>query len=209
MWKALGKGALWLGALVLVVVGVLRLFFLDLVEVGHDGMAPTMIAGETVLMWRGVDEPEMGDLLVCHHPTATGQMVIGRVVGKAGMTLRDVRGALEISGSVPDRDVLEMERFFDQTTNQEGDYRRSLVKLGNTDHFVYERERFVFRLRETRVEPNRVFLMADNRAAVQLDSRTFGTVPVSSCLGTLFMRFRPAQTRSADLGNGWFDFLDP
>jgi signal peptidase I len=209
MWKALGKGALWLGALCLVVVGVLRLFFLDVVEVGHDGMAPTMIAGESVLMWRGVDEPEMGDILVCHHPTATGQMVLGRVVGKGGMTLRDVRGQLEIAGDVPDRDVLEEERFFDQTTNREDSYRRAIVKLGNTDHYVFERDRFTFRLRETRVDPDRVFLMGDNRAAAQLDSRTFGAVPVQSCLGRLFMRFRNAPTRSAELGHGWFDFLDP
>ncbi|MCA9611490.1 MAG: signal peptidase I [Sandaracinus sp.] len=209
MWKAVGKGALWFGALLLVVVGVLRLFFLDVVEVGHDGMAPTMIAGESVLMWRGVDEPDMGDVLVCHHPTATGQMVLGRVVGKPGMTLRDVRGALEIAGSVPDRDVLEEERFFDQTTNREDSYRRSLVKLGNTDHYIFERHGFTFRLRETRVDPNRVYLMGDNRAASQLDSRAFGAVPVSNCLGTLFMRFRPATTRSAELDHGWFGFLDP
>ncbi len=209
MLKAIAKAALWFGAVILLVAGVFRLFFVDIVEVGHDGMAPTLVAGERVIMWRGVDDPNMGDILVCQHPTAAGQMVLGRVVGKAGMTLRDARGQLEVAGVVPERDVQEQERFFDQTTNREDSYRRSLVKLGNTDHYVFERERFTFRLRETQVPPGRVYLLGDNRAAAQLDSRTFGAVAASTCVGRLVMRLQPAPTRSGELGHGWLDLLDP
>ncbi|MBX3248831.1 MAG: signal peptidase I [Myxococcales bacterium] len=208
-WRIAFKATLWIGGILLVIAGVFRLFFVDVVEVGHDGMAPTMIAGERVLMWRGVSDPEMGQILVCRHPVNQGQMVMGRVVGKAGMTLKEVRGQLEVSGTRPDRDIQGEVRFYDHTINREASYARVLEKLGNTSHWAFERERYTLRMRDTTVEPGRVFLMADNRAAAELDSRSFGTVPLDHCLGRLFMRFSPAETRSADLGHGWLDFLDP
>jgi signal peptidase I len=53
------------------IAGVLRAFFVTPVMISDDGMAPTLLAGETVLMWNSKGAtPEFGDLLVCRHPAA-------------------------------------------------------------------------------------------------------------------------------------------
>lgn len=201
------KTAAWVGGIALVIAGVLRLFFMDLVVVGHNGMAPTMIAGEEVLMWRGTDA-EMGDIVLCRHDTAPGGMVMGRVIARGGMTLADERGALVVSGTQPSRDWQGEKDFFDVDTNSTVHVKYGVEELGNTDHQFFEAERYTFRMRETRVPAGHLFLMGDFRSRPDHDSRTHGTVLEANCLGDLFMRWSPVDDRGADLGHGWLDFLD-
>lgn len=200
------KTAAWLGGITLVVAGVLRLFFLDLVVVGHNGMAPTLIAGEEVLMWRGTDA-EMGDVVICNHDTAPGGMVMGRVVARGGMSLKDERGALWIAGTEPTRDWQGETDFYDVDTNATIHVRHGTEELGNTDHLFFEAERYNFRMRETEVPAGHVFLMGDFRSRPDHDSRTFGTVPASNCIGSLFMRWKPVDDRGANLDHGWLDII--
>ncbi len=206
-WRFSFKVALWVGGIGLVVAGVLRLFFVDVVVMGHNGMAPTILSGEEVLMWRGAAEAEMGDIVICHHPTDAGRMVTGRVIAKGGMSVTVERGNLSVSGTSPSYDVGETVTFFDLDTNRNHQMQIELETLGNTDHQVFDEVGFTFRLRETTVRPNSVYLMGDNRASRKHDSRSLGDVSLSRCLGTVFMRLKPVDDRGADLGHSWLDML--
>lgn len=206
------KAALWIGGILLVIGGILRIWFMDVVVVGHNGMSPTVVAGDHVLMWRGASDAEMGDIVVCRHPSDPNQMVMGRVVGTGGMTIRDVRGQLEINGTRPDYDM-EGGRTYSfvnsDNDNRTERYTRAIEKLGNTEHHIWTREDFTFRLRESRVGPARYYLLGDNRSDPGHDSRSFGDVPKANCIGTLFMRWKPSESGAGDIvDNGWLDILD-
>lgn len=203
------KVALWVAAIGLIVFGVLRVFFMDIVVMGHDGMAPTLLAGEEVLMWRGADDAETGDILVCHHPTDNGQMVMGRVIGKSGMNIHADRGQLSVSGTRPQRNILNEEiRFFDNDLNRNVNLVLSEDTFGNTTHMAFWPEG-QFRLRDSVVGANHYYLLGDNRSQHANDSRTFGHVAMSRCIGRLFMRLKPVDNdRGATVDRGWFDLLD-
>lgn len=205
-WKGLFKIALWVGGVLLVIGGVLRIFFVTPISAGHDAMAPTFLAGEKVLLWRGADI-DMGDIAVCEHPSSPGSMVLGRVMGKGGMTLLTERGILIVEGSRVQMDWEETTDFFDSDANRQLSVRRGIETVGNTEHQIFVREGTDFRLRETVVPNGKVFLLGDNRGTRNHDSRSFGAVSEASCIGTVFMRWNPVD-RGEALSHGWLDFLD-
>ena len=206
-WKGLFKIALWVGGVLLVIGGVLRIFFVTPISVGYDSMAPTFLAGEKVLLWRdgGI---EMADIVVCENPTSPGTMVFGRVMGKGGMTLAtDERDQFSVAGTRVDVDWQGTTEFFDADANRQVTVRRGIETVGNTEHEIFVRETSEFRLRETEVPAGKLFLLGDNRSSRNHDSRTFGAVDEASCIGTVFMRWNPVD-RGEDLSHGWLDFLD-
>ena len=108
-----------------------------------------------------------------------------------------------------DRDVIGTTTFYDSDEDSETEYRMIVETLGNTDHQTfYKQDGFEFRLEEEQVPRGHLFLMSDNRSAVGFDSRYFGAVEPRHCLGTLFMRWTPADDGGADLGHGFMDILD-
>ncbi|MEM9072725.1 MAG: signal peptidase I [Myxococcota bacterium] len=207
-WKLILKVALWVGGIALVAFGVLRLFFMDLVVMGHDGMAPTLIAGDEVFMWRGADDAEMGDIVVCNHPTNAGQMVMGRVLGKSNMAVRTNRGNLEVSGTRAERDIIESLTFHSLDINRGIRVTLSQDSLGNFSHWAFWPEN-PLRIRETQIPANSYYLLGDNRTSHANDSRTFGTIQAAQCVGTLFMRMKPAENaRGVTVDRGWLQILD-
>ncbi|MBO6936916.1 MAG: signal peptidase I [Deltaproteobacteria bacterium] len=206
-WKGLLKIGLWVAGVLLVIGGVLRIFFVTPIATGYDSMAPTFLAGEKVLLWRG-STIEMGDIVVCENPSSPGTMVFGRVMGKAGMTLgTDDRGQFTIERTQVDVDWGGTMEFYDNDANSQVTVRQGIETVGNTEHPIFVREQTEFRLRETRVENGKLFLLGDNRGSRNHDSRSFGAVDEASCIGTVFMRWNPVD-RGADLSHGWLDFLD-
>lgn len=206
-YKGLFKIALWVGGVLLVIGGALRIFFVTPINAGHDSMAPTFLAGEKVLLWRDATI-EMGDIVVCENPETPGAMVLGRVMGRGGMTLEtDERDDFSIEGTRVDVDWQGAIEFFDADANRELSLRRGIETVGNTEHTIFVREGTEFRLRRTEVPAGKIFLLSDNRSSVGHDSRTFGPVDESTCLGTVFMRWNPVD-RGAELSHGWLDFLD-
>ena len=202
--KFLFKTALAAGVVCGIVGGVFRLFFVTPVLVTHNGMAPTLLAGEQAYMWRG-GEPELGSIVVCANQT-TGESVIGRVIGTAGNRIDTDREQLTVDGRAPSKDIHESLQFFNSDTNRQEPVRRATVEFGNTDHDIFIRDNHTFRVGPTQVPAGMLFLMSDNRGDETHDSRAFGPVQASSCLGTLFMRGRPVDV-GANLGHGWLDFL--
>ncbi len=201
------KFLLVIAVLLAIVVGILRAFFVREVIVAHDGMAPTMLAGETVLMWNGTgSDLEMGDIALCRNPANLNETVFGRVIGRTGMAIQTMRGQLQVANSIVDIDITGHERF----TNINGEtdeYRFATEKLGNTDYNTMQPKDRALEIRPFTVSRG-VYLLGDNRNQTTSDSREYGPVDPNTCIGTLFMRLKPAEGRDF-FDHGWLDILDP
>lgn len=202
--KFLLKTAFGVAVVCGIVGGVFRLFFVTPVLVTHNGMAPTLLAGEQAYMWKG-GEPELGSSVVCADAN-TGEAVIGRVIGTGGLEVNTEREQLTVNGRTPEMDIHESLQFFNSDTNRQEPVQRATVSFGNTEHDIFMRENHTFRLNRVQVPAGMLYLLGDNRGDETHDSRAFGPVQASSCLGTLFMRGRPIDV-GANLGHGWLDFL--
>ena len=199
----------WLVGILLVFVAVMRIFFVDVAVVGHNAMAPTMEAGDSVLIWRNGVPEDLGDIAVCNHPENPGELVMGRVVGKGGMRLEsDRHSRLSIAGSIPDIDWQGEHSFADTVREDTATYTKGLVEMGNVHHLIFHREGSVFRMQPVDVPPGKVFLMSDNRMHPGQDSRYFGPVDPAACQGTVFMRLAPAEDSPNDLDHAYLDIID-
>ena len=87
-----------MGAVVIVIALVLKAFLFDMADVGHNGMAPTMVRGERVLINKRA-KPKLGSIAVCQHPTEVG-WVVGRVAAVEGMTIDSYGDELRIDGEL-------------------------------------------------------------------------------------------------------------
>lgn len=204
--KFLLKAGAIAAAVVLVFGAIMRIFFVTPVNVGHNGMAPTMLAGEQVLMWKG-SEGELGDIVVCAHPS-TSEVVIGRIIATGGMEVSSDRGQLDVSGTVPDIDLMDEVSFYNTDAGRNEPMTLGIERLGNTEHQIFMRERAEFRVVDTTVPTGRIYILGDNRGDNTHDSRAFGPVDPTTCIGTLFMRWKAVDDGAADLGHGWLDILD-
>jgi signal peptidase I len=196
----------WVVAIAAVALGVMKLFFVDLVSVADGAMAPTIFAGDLVALWRGAT-PELGDVVLCAHPRAPDRMVLGRVVGLPGTLVASQRGELTIEGRAPDRDVRDMVTLVEHGTGRRVRARLTVEKLGNDTYGTLMEERTAFELRPTRVQDDALFLLNDFRSWPMEDSRAYGPVRRESCRGVVFMRLRPGARASETLPQGWLDFL--
>lgn len=193
MTKASLKFLLGVLAVVGAIAGVLRAFFVTPVMISDDGNAPTILAGETVLMWRSAGVAEFGDLLVCRHPTQAGY-VVGRFIARPGATISADRGFMKIDGRSPDRDI---ERTISFTMNGETQAHSVIVgteSRAGEEHPFMQDSRVGFRARNIIVRDG-IFLMGDNRLPHGFDSRTFGPVNPANCVGHVFMRWTTSPHR--------------
>lgn len=197
-----------LAAFVAFVGCVLKVFFVDVIVMPHNGMAPTLVYGEYLLVWRGAS-PDLGDIMVCPHPRKPEATVIGRAVGFAGHTISlDGRGQLMVdddSASIAGGGPI---RFYDLTREKVFN-----MQLGTIDYhrkhqheFFIDREGVPFELPTLKIETG-MFLLGDNRAAIYDDSRDFGTVETHGCQGEIFMRLAPGPDRNDDVHHGYAEFV--
>jgi signal peptidase I len=204
--RGLLKLALWLGALALVIGAVFKIFFVDILYVGHNGMAPTLVRGERVLVWRGA-EPKFGRVMLCKLPTS-GEHVVGRVVGTAGRDVGSSRGRLTIGDTTPPVDWQGKVEFFDEDTGRTEPYHLGMEDISVLAHPILEKEIGSFRIRARSVAEGRVYLLGDNRSHIGQDSRSFGDVPVESCLGSIFMRLTPTEQSREKFDHRYVQFVD-
>jgi signal peptidase I len=195
----------WVLTILAVILVVLRLAFVDIITVGHNGMAPTIIAGDQVALWRGA-KVEIGDIVLCAHPGDPGRYVLSRVIARAGQHVGSERGQLQIDDRTVMRKVREPVRFFDVITNRTDRYLQAWEELGNNEHMVFLKERTAFALRETPVRRG-LFTLGDNRSYRGEDSRTYGEVDPMTCKGVVFMRLVPAEVQGDPLDHGWLDLI--
>jgi signal peptidase I len=175
------------------------------VHISDDGMAPTLLAGETVLMWNTTETPEFGDVLVCRHPTAAGY-VVGRFIARPGMTISADRGSMEIDGHAPDRNQERTLPFTMHGTDRPVSVMLGTEAIGGIEHRYIQDSRVGYRARDIRVGDG-LFLMGDNRLPHTFDSRTYGPVNPATCVGHVFLRWKTAENR-IDFDNGFLDVID-
>lgn len=208
--KDFAKGVFkFLGVLVLLAAiagGVLYGFFVKVLEVGHNGMAPTMTLGDQVLVWK-TQELGLGEVALCGHPQQPGVYVLGRVVGRAGQIVGIERGALTINGESPEVDTRGVVAFEDAELGRTVRMRHAYERILTHDHPLFWREGSEPRMRRAHTVQGGLFLMNDNRTHRGEDSRTFGEVANESCVGRVFLRLTAAET-PAEIGNAALDIIE-
>lgn len=193
--------------ILLIAAAVANALFVKRFLVRDNGMAPTMVHGDEVLVWTrfGVDS---GDILACKHPGRHGDYVFGRVLAHPGQTINtDHNGTLYIDGERTNVDPRGTLEFYDvmrkkQFTMQWGDvaYSPRLTR----PYFIENGRKFS--LREYRVDRG-LYLLGDNRSDAQHDSRTFGEVDPETCYGQVFLRWKPAPPTGDDIHHGILDWI--
>lgn len=204
------RGALkvlaWVAIPAALVLVLLRVFYVDVVVMGHNGMAPTVLSGDEVLVWRGATANH-GDILLCRHPSEEGRFVIGRAIAMPGMSLSVDRGGLLINDASPTPSHVAEVDFVDPT--RDGVRRRltlGIEQLGNDRYFTFSDDARPLRIRPI-AELQGIYLLGDHRGYPGEDSRTFGAVDPSSCIGQVFLRFSPGDYDVEGVPHGWLDML--
>jgi signal peptidase I len=208
--KDFAKGVFkFVGVIVLlaaIAAGVLYGFFVKVLEVGHNGMAPTMVLGDQVLVWK-TQELGLGEVALCGHPQQPGVYVLGRVVGRRGQIVGMERGALTINGETPEVDTRGVVAFEDAELGRTLRMRYAYERILTHDHPIFWREDGEPRMRRPHTVRGGLFLMNDNRTHRGEDSRTYGEVAEESCVGRVFLRLTAAET-PAELGNAALDIIE-
>jgi signal peptidase I len=195
-------------AAALVIAAVLvRLVFLEEVMVRDNGMAPTLVYGDAVLIWRGA-HADMADVMVCEHPVHSGVLVIGRVVAFAGHTIHtDYNGMLYVDQNQTATQSSGRVRFYDVMRKKPYDMELSQIDyFGKHSHDFFIQSGEHFALRSYTVEHG-VYLLGDNRSESTYDSREFGEIDPRRCLGQVILRWKPAPVSGDDLGHHMLDII--
>jgi signal peptidase I len=204
--KSMVRVVLIILGLVGVVGGVLYAVKMGMVVVGHSGMAPSVMPGDRVILWK-TQSFELGDIALCPHPTAAGRFVMGRVVGRRGQTVEMGRGGqLEIEGETVDRDFSGTVRYTDPETGRTRPMSWGTESLLGVEYQFFIEEGREPRMLAAEVPNGRIFLMSDNRTHSGEDSRTFGPVEESTCTGRIWMRLTVSDVTPPELEHG-LDFL--
>lgn len=191
----------------LAIAGVLKLFFVDVIRVPHNGMAPTLVYGDLVLVWRNATV-DMGDVVLCEHPARPEASVLARAVAFAGHTVStDAYGYLMVDD---DRANIEWDgdmRFYDVTREKLFSMRAGHINyLRRHEHRFMVETDTTFNLGSYAVDHG-VYLLGDNRADPVDDSRDFGEVDPARCKGQVFLRVKPAPRQEDDVRNGYLDVI--
>ncbi|MBN8615142.1 MAG: signal peptidase I [Deltaproteobacteria bacterium] len=194
-------------ALILFLIGAfLRWQYVDVVTVNNDAMAPTFFGGDQILVWRQT-EFDHGDIVLCRHPRTPDNWVLGRVIGRPGMSVSMAREQLVINGQRVDRDFQGEFRFEDTQNHNVATFRYGREALGEVHLLFMERNDRNITMRPVTNSPSLV-LINDNRTWIGDDSRAFGPVPPEACTGVAFMRWAPGGRAPEVLGQGHLDILD-
>jgi signal peptidase I len=187
------------------VAGFLKWQYVDVVTVAHDGMAPTIVLGDRVLLWRNA-HIDRNDVVLCRHPRDANRWVMGRVILMPGEGMQVdrqqlIRGRYRITTDY--RGVIS----FAAMNNRAQGYRWGFEQVSDNDfHMFMERENSPPRMNPVRVS-NGLYLLGDNRAFGGEDSRSFGAVPPANCRGQVFMRLSAAERLPPEIKHKMLDLL--
>ncbi len=168
--------------LVLAVLGLIigRLFFVELVAVHGNTMAPNILDGDVLLVSRRT-ELELGAVVLIEHEDS---MVLRRIIGLPGERIGSRQGVLtraespvqtRVSGNFAYRDSEEDARPRRQQELEETlPDGRSHALLG--DHVGAARP-WLLEVPDVEVPPGHLFVLCDNRRTCPLDERS-GLVPM-------------------------------
>ena len=201
-----GLGCLsWIGAGIIVIALILKVALFDMAEVGHNGMAPTLLRGERVLINKRAT-PKVGSIAVCQHPTEEG-WVVGRVAATGGMSIESFGSELRVDGQ-----AVPFNRIGQTTFDNADNDRKSTViwgeeSFGANSHRIFMGETIQHLVRETEVPEGDLFLLGDFRGYRGQDSRAYGVVRASTCRGTIVFRVTPVDGLDAAIAHGYFQLI--
>ena len=178
-------------AVALVVALLLRAFVVGVYRVPTASMAPTLLAGDRLLVDKLAyrhHPPERGDVVVLTR--ADGELFVKRVVGLAGDTVRLAGGQLFVDGAEVEREPLG-----DVQLDDAGEEVRTASFFLEDELYAEHLGGRVWRVVQRRAAPVKaegpflvpagaVFVLGDNRDA-STDSRSpsFGPVPLNRLVG--------------------------
>lgn len=201
-----GLGCLsWLGAILIVIALLLKVLFFDMAEVGHNGMAPTLLRGERVLINKRAS-PGLGSIAVCQHPTELG-WVVARVAATEGMTIDSFGPELLIDGKPLDFDSRGSASFYNIDTDRTVQVTWGDEYMGTGTHLVFMGENPRHRVDKTEVPAGKLYLLGDYRGYMGQDSRAYGVVDASSCRGTIVFRVTPVEGLDDEISHGYFELI--
>ncbi len=197
-----GLGCLsWVGAIVIVIALVLKVAVFDMAEVGHNGMAPTLLRGERVLINKR-SKPSVGSIAVCRHPKEDG-WVVGRVAATGGMTVGSFGRELRIDGEP----VIFDEQGAGSFHNTDNDLTATVIwgeeHFGQRPHRVFLADHGRHLVDKTEVPAGKLFLLGDYRGYRGQDSRAYGVVDASTCRGTIVFRVTPVDGLDPSIEHGY------
>ncbi len=205
-WTRSGLGCLsWIGAAVIVVLLLLKVLVFDVATVGHNGMAPTMVRGERVLInKRG--KPAPGAIAVCRHPTEEG-WVVGRVAAVGGSMIESFGDVLRLDGQPLQFDERGSSKFY----NDDNGLTRLVIwgteRTGTNKYEIFLGESRQHLVRKTTVDPGKVYLLGDYRGYMGQDSRAYGQVDAASCRGNIVFRLTPVDGLPAEISHGYLELV--
>jgi signal peptidase I len=174
-------------------LGVARAFFVGVVQTDNYSMVPTLLAGDTFLVFTKA-KLALGDIAVCQDPTNSGQLVVGRVMAREGETLSIEDDIVQWNNWKVESVPVSPLEYLDRTSGEELKRRMttSLERFGGRTFSVAHVSRGRRRnLKNTPVQEG-LFLLGDNRNLAR-DSRDFGTVETQKCIGRAFFILDPAR----------------
>jgi signal peptidase I len=185
------KNLFWLTGILGAIGLLLYLFVFDTWVVPSDdallaaAIAPTLSPDDRILTRRG-STPKVGELARCFMPDGSGKYVIGRVFGTAGDTVVIENERASTNGKAP------ATRFSCGIVSVVHPISGDAVPLTCTNEdngtFTYSaltHPEYREGTRTAKVEPDRLFLVSDDRH-IHSDSRDFGGVEASSCEHVVF-----------------------
>lgn len=199
-----GLGCLsWVGAFLIVIALVLKVFLFDMAEVGHNGMAPTLLRGERVLIRKGAT-PTLGSIAVCQHPTEVG-WVVARVAATEGMTIHSFGTKLFIDGKPVEYSGGGSASFYNEDTDRTVQVTWGDEYVGTGKHQIFLGENRRHHVDKAEVPAGKLYLLGDYRGYMGQDSRAYGVVDASSCRGTIVFRLTPVAGLEREISHGYFE----
>jgi signal peptidase I len=211
--KAFVKALFWLGMIAGVAFLIGWAFLFQAATAEDNSMAPNIIHGDRFLVYLYSDL-SVGTPALCADPRDESKQVTGRILGLAGYTVGFTPGGLMINRIQTEQSVEgDYVLIDDRNTGapQTVTYQNRIETVGMIHYRILWptgalRSR-VRNSREIEVPAESAYLIADNRAFGD-DSRTYGPVKISSCIGRPLLVYRPAEV-SGDAGSAsrWFSII--
>lgn len=192
--RSLLRGLVWVIGVLAIIGLILRLTVLAPWVIPDDpildvSMAPSLSAGDTVLLWTK-GQRGFGDLVRCQDPEDAQRWVVGRIVGLEGDQVEVDQGIVRVNGTrynVSDACQQSRIELTDARGNQYvatcsrvemagGWHYRAMVHGESPESPV-----------KAEVGAGRVYLLSDNRS-LHDDSRDFGAVDATSCRDLIVFR---------------------
>ena len=196
--RAFTKYILTMAAALVALGLVIRVFYVKIVTVGDNSMAPTLLAGEEVVVWK-LGAIEVGDVALCEKPVRRGaqEFVVARVVAQRGQQIGTTNsGSLIVSGRTWPTEIQRQVRFHDSRRRRD-----DTLWLGEEVLFGHTHSVLVHRTPPTTIHEREsvsgFYLLGDNRTTSN-DSRAYGAAVPERCIGRVVMRWSTVAATDID-----------